>query len=101
MVTCYRGGVVFCVQCVRLLSRVGRALDMAPFSADSSVEEMTNEVIVRAERMSQSDERKTLVIHLQRKVKKLKEKLSDKVSSSTQLYCSVRLLLNFKRGFQF
>jgi len=62
---------------------------MAPFPADASVDEMTNEVIVRAERLCQEEiqnDRKTLVIHLQRKVKKLKEKLIDKVRKRVCMY---------------
>jgi hypothetical protein len=65
-----------------LLERVSRALNMPAFPVDVTVDEMTNEVIVRAEQLCQSEiqnDRKTLVIHLQRKVKKLKEKLVDKV----------------------
>jgi hypothetical protein len=77
--------LLYIVQCVRLLERVSRALNMPAFAADVTVDEVTNEVIVRAEQLCQSEiqnDRKTLVIHLQRKVKKLKEKLIDKVETS-------------------
>ena len=69
------------VQYVRLLERLSGALDMASFAADMTVDEVTSAVVARAEQLSHDSEHKSLVCGLRHKVKRLKEKLSEKVTT--------------------
>ena len=85
MITMYSSSAVyFCVQYMRLVDRVSCALSMPALPADVNLDCAINAIIDRAEHLVHSQtthdaDASSLVHALRHKIKKLKEKLSDKV----------------------
>lgn len=72
---------------IRSLERIGRALNMAPFSIDMSIENVVDSIIATAEQLSTNDvdnDRKIHIHNLQRKVKSLKEQIECKAKSDSE-----------------
>jgi len=87
---------------VRLVDRIGRALKLPSLPADLSLDSATDVIISRLEELCQSQtasesETSSLVYSLRHKLKRLKEKLTDKVSK----HCSTRIfafiIFSFRR----